>query len=139
MKAVFKELIIESLRHIGGELVLSPARMKCVRVEEQDDAYRCYFDRGGANESGRYEVEQEFTVGAQARCQVFTGSGQKYYWRLVTAVGDDYIDLSKTDCDTGSDLPESGDDICQLGHRGDESGMNAIVLSAYGPDAPSYK
>ena len=41
MKAVFKELIIESLRHIGGELVLSPARMKCVRVEEQDDAYRC--------------------------------------------------------------------------------------------------
>ena len=139
MKAVFKELVIESLRHIGGELVLSPARMKCVRVEEQDDAYRCYFDRGGANESGRYEVEQEFTVGAQARCQVFTGSGQKYYWRLVTAVGDDYIDLSKTDCDTGSDLPESGDDICQLGHRGDESGMNAIVLSAYGPDAPSYK
>ena len=94
---------------------------------------------GRANESGRYEVEQEFTVGAQARCQVFTGSGQKYYWRLVTAVGDDYIDLSKTDCDTGSDLPESGDDICQLGHRGDESGMNAIVLSAYGPDAPSYK
>ena len=139
MKAVFKELIIESLRHIGGELVLSPARMKCVRIEEQDDTYRCYFDRGGANESGRYEVEQEFTAGAQARCQVFTGSGQKYYWRLVTAVGDDYIDLSKTDCDTGSDLPESGDDICQLGHRSDESGMNAIVLSAYGPDAPSYK
>lgn len=139
MKAVFKELVIESLRHIGGELVLSPARMKCVRVEEQDDAYRCYFDRGGANESGRYEVEQEFTAGAQARCQVFTGSGQKYYWRLVTAVGDDYIDLSKTDCDTGSDLPKSGDDICQLGHRSDESGMNAIVLSAYGPDAPSYK
>ena len=42
-------------------------------------------------------------------------SGQKYYWRLVTAVGDDYIDLSKTDCDTGSDLPESGDDICSSG------------------------
>ena len=46
--------------------------MKCVRVEEQDDAYRCYFDRGTVNESGRYEVEQEFTVGAQGRCQVFT-------------------------------------------------------------------
>lgn len=139
MRAVFRELIIESLHHIGGEMVLSPARMKCVRVEEQDDAYRCYFDRGNMNDSGRYETEQEFTVGAQARCQVFTGNGQKYYWRLVTAIGEDYIDLSKTDCDTGSDIPGAGDDICQLGHRSDESGMNAIILSSYGPDAPSYK
>ena len=139
MRAVFRELIIESLHHIGGEMVLSPARMKCVRVEEQDDAYRCYFERGNMNDSGRYETEQEFTVGAQARCQVFTGNGQKYYWRLVTTIGEDYIDLSKTDCDTGSDIPGAGDDICQLGHRSDESGMNAIILSSYGPDAPSYK
>ena len=31
-KATFRELIIESLKHIGGQLVLTPARMKCVRV-----------------------------------------------------------------------------------------------------------
>ena len=45
-KATFRELIIESLKHIGGQLVLTPARMKCIRVVEEDTFYKCYFDTG---------------------------------------------------------------------------------------------
>ena len=63
----------------------------------------------------------------------------QYYWRLVTATGDNYIDLSKEDCDTGSTAPRAGDDIVQLGNRTDTARQGAIVLSAYGTDSPSIK
>ena len=132
--AKFFELIIERLSHIGGQLIVSPARMECNRVEELPNAYRCYFDTG---DNG--EFVQEFVVGDQARCQVFTGSMLKYYWRLVTGIGSDYIDLSKTDCDSGSDVPSAGDHVVQLGNRNNPERQNAQILSSFGEDAPSYK
>lgn len=132
--AHFFEVIIERLSHIGGSLVISPARMVCSNVEEQVNSYRCYFETGDNN-----EFVQEFVIGDQARCQVFTGSTQKYYWRLVTAIGDDYIDLSKTDADTGSGIPATGDHIVQLGNRDNTDRQNAQILSSFGSDAPSYK
>ncbi len=132
--AKFFELIIERLSHIGGQLVVSPARMECAKVEEFPDYYRCYFETG---DNG--EFVQEFVKGDQARCQVFTGSTLKYYWRLVTGIGSDYIDLSKSDCDSGSDVPSSGDHIVQLGNRDDKERQNAQILSSFGEDAPSYK
>lgn len=132
--AKFTEIIIERLSHIGGELVLSPARMICSEVEELTDSYRCYFDKGDND-----EFVQEFVVNDQARCQVFTGSGTKYYWRLVTAIGDNYIELSKTDMDSGSDIPAAGDHIVQLGNRDNTERQNAQILSSFGIDAPSYK
>ncbi|MDH8702367.1 hypothetical protein M2138_001729 [Dysgonomonadaceae bacterium PH5-43] len=132
--AKFFELIIERLSHIGGQLIISPARMICTEVEELVASYRCYFDTG---ENG--EFVQEFVAGDQARCQVWTGSGTKYYWRLVTGTGSDYIDLSKTDADSGSDIPVAGDHIVQLGNRDNTERQNAQILSSFGEDAPSYK
>lgn len=134
-QAIFRELVIESMRHVGAEIVISPAWMVCSRVEETGNAYRCYFDRG-EEKGGRYESEQMFTVGSQARCQIFRGNRQKYYWRLVTAVGDDWVELSKTDRD-GDGVPAAGDHIAQLGHRSDKAQQSAIVLSAFGSGAPS--
>jgi hypothetical protein len=132
-KATFRELIIEALKHIGGQLVLTPARMKCVRVVEEDTFYKCYFDTGDG------EVSNEFVAGDLARCQVFTGSGIKFYWRLVTLVGEDWINLSKTSAAVGSDAPEAGDDIVQLGNATDTTRQSAIILSTVGADAPSWK
>jgi hypothetical protein len=54
-------------------------------------------------------------------------------------VGDDFIVLSKTDCDKNSDAPMVGDNISQLGNRSNAERQAAIILSAYGSDAPSYK
>ena len=132
--AHFFEVLIERMSHIGGSNVISPARMVCSKVEEQIDAYRCYFETGDNN-----EFVQEFVVGDQARCQIFNGSTQKYYWRLVTVTGEDYIDLSKSDSDTGSGIPAIGDHIFQLGNRTDITRQNAQIMSSFGSDAPSYK
>lgn len=132
-RAEFFEVLIQTSKHVGGELIVSPANMICNKVEELAGAYRCYFDRGDNN-----EAFNEFVVGDQARCNVFTGSGQKYYWRLVTSVGLDYIDLSKTDCDIDSDIPALGDNIFHLGHRTDPERQSAQIISSYGPDSPSY-
>lgn len=131
--AQFTEILIERLSHIGGSLVISPARMICSNVEEMTNGYRCYFD------TGEGEFVQEFVEGDQARCQVFTGTTQKYYWRLVIGVGSNYIDLSKTDMDSGSGIPSIGDHIVQLGNRNNAERQNAQILSSFGIDAPSYK
>ena len=140
--AIFIELLIQRLRHVGGQIILSPASITCERVEDRADAYRCYF----RSTDGSKTVTNEFVVGDQARCQTFNikpgvhqGVQNQYYWRLVTAVGDDYIDLSKTDCDRGSTVPQAGDDIVQLGNRSDATRQCAIVLAAHGAGAPYLK
>ena len=142
--AAFRSITILELKHIGGELGITAGAMKVSRVEEMDDAYRCYFD----TTDGKRQVYQEFVVGDQARCQAFrlsqAGDGMlttKYYWRLVVGVGDDYVDLSKSVADTGSGIPEEGDEVIQLGYRGDDhpERQSAIILSAVASDAPSQK
>lgn len=140
--AYFVELVIKRLTHVGGEIILSPASMTCSLVEEFEDFYRCYFNQ----DDGDRSIVQEFKAGDQARSQTFNvkegtshNVSNQYYWRLVVGTGENYIDLSKTDCDRGSTVPVAGDYIVQLGNRTDTSRQNAQVLSSYGSDAPSYK
>lgn len=140
--AYFVELIIKQLSHVGGTLVLSPASMRCSKVEEYEEYYRCFFE----NERDGKTINQEFEVGDQARSQTFNvkeGVNQnvsnQYYWRLVVGIGDNFIDLSKIDCDNGSLAPLAGDDIVQLGNRYKPERQNAIILSTVGDDAPSFK
>lgn len=140
--AYFVELVIKRLRYVGGEIILTPASMKCTKVEDMEEVYRCYFQQDDGNKS----IMQEFASGDQVRCQTFNIKADtshdvtnKYYWRLVVSVGDDYIDLSKMDCDPVSSTPESGDEIVLLGNRNDVTRQNAIILSTIGDDAPSIK
>lgn len=133
-KATFNSLEIAEKKHVGGQILLTPAAMKCGEVEEFDDYYRCYFQTMG--EDGD-EIFNQFVVGDQAICQTYNAWGSRYYWRLVVGIGEDYIDLSKTDCDEYSDIPSVGDSIILLGNRTDIRRQSAIVLSAYDDDAPS--
>lgn len=133
--ATFVQLLIQELKHVGGQIILTPASMDCSRVEEFDSHYRCYFD----NTDGEKTIEQQFVVGDLARAQTFNKTVNTYYWRAVVGVGDNYIDLSKDDCDAGSTIPNAGDEIVQLGNKTDSSRQAAIVLSAYGNDAPYIK
>lgn len=132
-KATFSSLEIQEKTHAGGQILLTPAAINCNRVEELDDVYRCYFQTKG--EDGD-EIFNQFAVGDQAICQTFNTWGSKYYWRLVVGTGEDYIDLSKADCDKESNAPEAGDKIIQLGNREDESRQNAIVIAAHGDGSP---
>lgn len=140
--ATFIQLLIQQIKHVGGQIILTPASMSCVKVEDKGNYYRCYFE----NTDGEKTIEQEFVVGDLARAQTFNvkeGVNQNvtntYYWRAVVGVGDNYIDLSKTDCDAGSTEPKAGDDIVQLGNKTDATRQAAIILSAYGNDAPYFK
>ena len=153
--AEFVQLMIRDIRHVGGEIVLSPAAMECVKVERYTASgalimggtpayFRCYFR---AEEDGQ-KIGNEFAVGDMARCQTFnvkgsgvtlTGTANRYYWRMVTAVGDDWIELSATDCDktvTNSE-PQEGDHIVQMGNMNDTTRQAVVTLSAYGADAPA--
>ena len=133
--ATFFSIIVQEMKHVGGAFIVSPSGMTCSKVEETSTAYRCYFDQ----KDGEKTIHNQFTVGTQARRQTFNLENQAYYWRLVTGIGDDYIDLSKTDCDTGSTIPQAGDEIVGLGHRTDKTRQSAIIISAYGSDSPSIK
>lgn len=142
VKAVFDELEVKKKTYVGGEQVISHAGMKCNRVDELDDVYRCYFKE----EEDGIEIENQFTPGSLAiaqECNIKTGVSHhvdnRYYWRLVTAVGENYIDLSKTVCDPNieNDVPVAGDDIVGLGHKTDMTRQAAIILSSVNEVSPS--
>lgn len=126
-EATFNELIINQVTFQAGETVFSAGGCTINDVVGNTDSYRCYYDN---KEGKRYSG---FKEGDLARCQQFdaTNSTQtKYYWRYVTAVGDDYIELSKSSAD-GSGVPAIGDDIVQFGNRYDISRQSAVVISPY--------
>jgi hypothetical protein len=130
-RAEFFSVLIHEARSVGGQLIISAANMLCTKVEETPNFYRCYFD------SKDGEVANLFSNTDFARCQIFTGTRQKFYWRKVVAVGTDYIELSKTDAALNSDIPEVGDTIFQLGST-DVNRQGAMILSTVGNDAPSF-
>lgn len=154
--AYFREITIKELKHVGGEMALTAAAMVCSKVEWLNARgrvitvgtpafYKCYFE----TTDGKRQIYQEFAVGDQARCQQFriesgsaSFSSTKYYWRLVTAVGDNYIILSNKDGKyDGDGEPAVGDNIVQLGFQGANNPIrtSAIILSATASDAPSTK
>ena len=155
--AEFVRLVIRELQSVGGEIVLSPAAMKISNVvyfergtvlPEYDgsalryDVYRCYFSQ----KKGDEEIENQFVMGDLVRCQTFNvkedvneNVKNRYYWRKVYKVGKDFIDVLADFCDTGSDIPQAGDELVQMGNVSDTARQSVVVLSAYGADAPSLK
>lgn len=124
-EAVFNEAVINQVTFRVGATVFSNGGCEITRVEELETAFRCYYDN---KEGRRYSG---LTAGDQVRCQRYDPTQHaiiKYYWRLVTAVGEDYVELSKSDAD-GSASPEAGDEIAQFGNRSDITRQSAIVIN----------
>lgn len=159
-KAYFETLTIIEAATLAGKQYITPGgAVKCTMVEEVKDAvgsvtdYRCWF----LSEQDGEKTETKIVAGDQAISEMFnarTGTANKVsnhrYWRLVTAVNNDaatddagnhygYIDLSASDCDTGSDVPQEGDVIAHLGNRTDPTRQAAMVFSTVDPDSPSVK
>lgn len=102
--------------------------------------YRCYFFQ----DDGTTATTNLWQVGDQARMQVsnikegrYAGVGNRRYWRLVKAVGEDYIDLSISDCEEGSDVPQAGDSLVQFGSRTNTDRMGLIYVVVNGDEAPA--
>lgn len=156
--AEFVRLVIRELQSVGGEIVLSPAAMKISKVDFlrkgtllpeygtaplRYDVYRCSF----LTKRGDEEITNPFAVNDLVRCQTFNikegttaNAKNKYYWRRVTAVGTDYIDiLALSGGNYGDSQPEVGDELVQMGNTTDVARQSVLYLSAYGSDSPSIK
>ena len=156
--AEFVKLVIRELQSVGGEVVLSPAAMKISKVDFlrkgtllpeygptplRYDVYRCSF----LTKRGDEEITNPFAVNDLVRCQTFNikegttaNAKNKYYWRRVTAVGTDYIDiLALSGGNYGDSQPEVGDELVQMGNTTDVARQSVLYLSAYGSDSPSIK
>ena len=156
--AEFIKLVIRELQSVGGEIVLSPASMKISKVDFlpkgtllpeygtyplRYDVYRCSF----LTKRGDEEITNPFAVNDLVRCQTFNikegttaNAKNRYYWRRVTAVGTDYIDiLALSGGNYGDSQPEVGDELVQMGNTTDVSRQSVLYLSAYGSDSPSIK
>lgn len=124
-EAVFNTAVINQVTFQVGATVFSNGGCEIARVEDLDDVYRCYYD----TKEGRRLCG--LVVDDQVRCQRYDAAQHsvvKYYWRLVVAAGDDYVDLSKEDAD-GDGIPQAGDEIAQFGNRTDPARQRAIVIN----------
>lgn len=141
LKAIFAELEVMELTYSGGNFIFGPAGARCIKVEEYDEYYRCYFTA----DDGSKKVKNKFRVDDQVQCResnieegVHENVSNKYYWRLCVGVGDDYIDLSKSVRDMASDDPPAeGDSMVTVGNQKDVSRQNVIIISVYGEGSPS--
>jgi len=156
--AEFIKLVIRELQSVGGEIVLSDAAMKISKVDFlkkgtllpeygtyplRYDVYRCSF----LAKHDDKEIANKFVVNDLVRCQTFNikegttaNAKNKYYWRRVTAVGTDYIDiLALSGGNYGDSQPEVGDELVQMGNTTDVARQSVLYLSAYGSDSPSIK
>lgn len=151
LKAIFNELEIRKISYAGGNIIFSHAGGQIALVSDIGDAYRCYL----MADDGTTRTENWWRVDDQARCQTFNIEAgvhenveNKYYWRMVVGVGSeettdgivyDYVDLSKEDCEKGSDVPAAGDTIVQMGNRTDAERQGFISLEVSGEYAPALK
>lgn len=163
LKATFQMLEILKTELGGSDMLFnsSGAKIKITRVERLDqesffitddkayfsdgdeayfpDVFRCYFlsdDTEEAVENLFHAEDFAWSKSFNIKEGVYENVGNHYWWRKVVGVGDDYIELSTVDMDTGSDEPKEGDVVVQLGNYVDSDRQNAIVLSAFGENAP---
>ena len=107
-----------------------------------EKVYRCYFN----NTDGERDIVNEFAIDDLAQCREFNvktnishNVSNQYYWRRVVGIGNNYIDLSIYDCDSGSMIPKAGDTIVTIGNKTDINRQHVVFLSSYDDDAPCFK
>lgn len=159
--AHFTELIIDVLRHVGGQIVLSAARCKADRVVKVTDS-------GGGDRQWHvyWRAEQDGTqtgnpwmAGDQALCMSFQNAregvshdvGNHYWWLRVLRAGTQqlededgetkafhYIVLTKEGVRSEDSEPTAGDDIVLFGSSNTDR-QSAVVLSAYATVLDQYE
>lgn len=154
--ASFNTLEIKKITSVGGNLIVSPASNTIIRVEESSQlyngeyqsVYRCYFKNKTENDDGSIEqTRTDFQAGDLAKIQQFnvaegisTNVKNRYYWGKVLGVGEDYIDLSKTDVDSSTNTqPIAGDTLIQYGNTTNIARQNVISITTYADNAPAIQ
>lgn len=145
-KLTAEEVEIMKTSHIKGKIVNSAGSFVVSKIERIVGAWRCYFRQEDAD--GR-RIYNSMQVNDLALCETFNlvdagGQLSNHYWhRRVIAVGTDYVDIADNtnvdDYASGSDVPQVGDEVVQLGNLTDKDRQSAIIQSAAGTGAPYFK
>ena len=145
-KLTAEEVEVMNTSHIKGKVVNSAGGFVISRIEKVSGAWRCYFRQQDAE--GR-RVYNSMRVDDLALCETFNlvdnnGQAANHYWhRRVTNVGTDYVDVADNtqadDYASGSEEPQVGDEVAQLGNVTDKERQSAIIQSAAGTGSPYFK
>ena len=111
------ELLVEKIRSVGGQIVVSAANGKIKTVEEVGDYYKITF-----------EQDNTFQVHDLMRCQTFTGGNLKSYWVEVASVDGNSVLVSKSEFDASH--PSEADECVLMGNTANSMRQNLILISA---------
>ena len=111
------ELLIEKVRSVCGQLVVSAANGKIKDVVKQGDNYRIVF-----------EQESGFVVHDLMRCAVTGGKKLKAYWVEVASVIADGVLVPVSEF--GGVKPEAGDECVLMGNTENPLRQNLISIAA---------
>ena len=114
---VVLELLVERIRSVGGQIVVSAANGKIKTVEELEGYYCITF-----------EQDNQFQIHDLVRCQVFANGTTKGYWVEVADVQDNSI-LVPIDEFAGTP-PEVGDECVLMGNSENTARQNLVLISA---------
>ena len=111
------ELLVEKIRSVGGQIVVSAANGKIKTVEEVDGYYKITF-----------EQENTFQAHDLMRCQTFTGGNLKSYWVEVAAVDGNSVLVETSEFDAS--LLAAADEVVLMGNTENALRQNLILISA---------
>jgi len=111
------ELLVEKIRSVGGQIVVSAANGKIKTVKEVDGYYKITF-----------EQENTFQAHDLMRCQTFTGGNLKSYWVEVAAVDGNSVLVETSEFDAS--LPAEADEVVLMGNTENALRQNLILISA---------
>ncbi|MCC8175535.1 MAG: phage tail protein [Bacteroidales bacterium] len=112
------ELVIDKIRAVGGQIIVSAANGKIQEISESDKAYAITFEDSNC-----------FQPHDLLRCQIFTGSDLRSYWVEVDSVEGDSVVILKSEF-VGWSTPKVGDEVVLMGNTTDTSRQNLISISA---------
>lgn len=111
------ELLIEKVRSVGGQLVVSAANGKIKTVTKDGDNYRITF-----------EQENEFAAHDLMRCAEFTGTSLRGYWVEISASDGEGVTVPVGEF--GGVEPKEGDECVLMGNTADRLRQNLISIAA---------
>lgn len=111
------ELLIQRVRSVGGQIVVSAANGKIKRVELVDGYYKITF-----------EQENTFVAHDLMRCATFTGGTLKSYWVEVASVEGNSVLVAEEEFD--SYTPEVADECVLMGNTENPLRQSLISIAA---------
>ena len=111
------ELLIQKVRSIGGQFVVSAASGKIKTVAKDGDNYKITF-----------EQDNEFVAHDLMRCAEFTGTSLRGYWVEVSASDGNGITVPVNEF--GGVEPKEGDECVLMGNTQNRLRQNLISIAA---------